>query len=248
MGGRVYVPLVHRCATTRRVLTTEWVEGKQLAASPPAVIRRLVPVGVECFFTQLIDTGFFHSDPHPGNLLVTTDGRLALIDFGLCATVPMPAGDVIARAVVHLLNGDLPELLHDAAQLGFLPNDPYYQLAGHEGGWAWRGQDALLVAELGELLEEALLTGRDAASSQRRRAQLRAVSGRLNRLFFDYPFTVPDYFALITRALIVLEGIALVGDPDFDIFAAAHPHAARRVGRLLGTRGAAAVAFAAHSA
>lgn len=237
MGGRVHVPRVHRCATTRRVLTTEWVEGKQLAASPPAVIRRLVPVGVECFFSQLIDTGFFHSDPHPGNLLVTPDGRLALIDFGLCATVPLPAGNVIARAVVHLLKGDLPELLHDAAQLGFLPSG--------EEGWAWRGQDALLAAELGELLQEARLAAIVNVSS-RRRAQLHAVSGRLNRLFFDYPFTVPDYFALITRALIVLEGIALIGDPEFDIFAAAHPHAARKAGRLLGTRGAAA-AFAAHA-
>ena len=41
-----------------------------------------ITVGVECFLIQLLDTGFFHADPHPGNLLVTRDGRLALIDFG----------------------------------------------------------------------------------------------------------------------------------------------------------------------
>ena len=65
-----------------KVLVTEWIEGLKLAASPASVINKLIPVGVECFLIQLLDTGFFHADPHPGNLLVTRDGRLALIDFG----------------------------------------------------------------------------------------------------------------------------------------------------------------------
>ena len=57
------------------MLVTEWIEGAQLAKSPPEVINRLIPVGVECFLIQLLETGFFHADPHPGNLLVTPDGR-----------------------------------------------------------------------------------------------------------------------------------------------------------------------------
>ena len=65
-----------------QVLVTEWIEGSKLAASPASVINKLIPVGVECFLIQLLDTGFFHADPHPGNLLVTQDGRLAIIDFG----------------------------------------------------------------------------------------------------------------------------------------------------------------------
>ena len=54
---------------------TEWIEGAQLAKSPAEVINRLIPVGVECFLIQLLETGFFHADPHPGNLLVTPEGR-----------------------------------------------------------------------------------------------------------------------------------------------------------------------------
>ena len=64
------------------MLVTEWIEGAKLAASPAPVINRLIPVGVECFLIQLLDTGFFHADPHPGNLLVTAEGKLAIIDFG----------------------------------------------------------------------------------------------------------------------------------------------------------------------
>ena len=73
-----------------QVLVSEWIEGEQLAKSPPDVIDRLTKVGVECFLAQLLETGFFHADPHPGNLLVTRDEKLALIDFGLCAEVPLP--------------------------------------------------------------------------------------------------------------------------------------------------------------
>ena len=88
LSGKVYVPKVYKA--TRKVLVTEWIQGKKLADSEAEVIQRLTPVGVECFLIQLLETGNFHADPHPGNLLVTQDGRLALIDFGLCAKVPLP--------------------------------------------------------------------------------------------------------------------------------------------------------------
>ena len=86
-----------------QVLVTEWIEGAQLATSPPDVIARLIPVGVECFLTQLLETGFFHADPHPGNLLVTTEGRLALIDYGLCAEVPVGDTANMTLTIVHLM-------------------------------------------------------------------------------------------------------------------------------------------------
>ena len=61
-----------------------------------------------------------------------------------------------------------------------------------------------------------------------------SISRDLNQIFFEFPFTVPEYFALITRALIVLEGIALTGDKDFDLFNAAYPLAVKHATRLFG--------------
>jgi predicted unusual protein kinase regulating ubiquinone biosynthesis (AarF/ABC1/UbiB family) len=58
---------------------------------------------LECFLVQLLETGFFHADPHPGNLLVTTDGKLALIDFGLCAKVPLPDTRNMTLTIVHMM-------------------------------------------------------------------------------------------------------------------------------------------------
>ena len=114
---------VYRAHTTRRVLVSEWIEGEKLAASPPDVINRLTPVGIECFLCQLLDTGLFHADPHPGNLLVTRDGKLAVIDFGLCAEVPLPDTRTMTLAIVHLIQGDVKGLVVDAIDLGFLPKD-----------------------------------------------------------------------------------------------------------------------------
>ena len=87
------------------------------------VLYCTVQVGVECFLIQLLETGFFHADPHPGNLLVTPEGRLALIDFGLMADVPIQDTKTMTKTIVHLMQGDVPGLVEDAIQLGFLPED-----------------------------------------------------------------------------------------------------------------------------
>merc|ERR1712241_1432979 len=211
---KIYIPKVYEKHTTRKVLVTEWIEGAQLAKSPPEVINKLIPVGVECFLIQLLETGFFHADPHPGNLLVTPEGRLALIDFGLMA--------------------DVPGLVEDAIQLGFLPEDV---------------DKASLTPVLQCVFDSAQLAVSDQVKSgltykaiQGRGKQFWAVSFDLNKIFYTYPFLVPDYFALITRAMIVLEGIAVTGDPDFDLFKAAYPYSLKRAVKLFGLGGVASLA------
>jgi predicted unusual protein kinase regulating ubiquinone biosynthesis (AarF/ABC1/UbiB family) len=62
----VKIPDVYYEYSTQRVLTTEWIDGVKLADSSSATIRKLIPIGVELFLTQLLDIGAFHSDPHPG--------------------------------------------------------------------------------------------------------------------------------------------------------------------------------------
>merc|ERR1712232_24977 len=73
MGNvNVVIPKVFDRYTTRRVITSEWIDGIRLSDSTTKEIQDLIPVGVELFLTQLLDIGVFHADPHPGNLLVTT--------------------------------------------------------------------------------------------------------------------------------------------------------------------------------
>ena len=239
-AARVRVPAVLASASARKVLTTEWIVGEQLARQPRDVVAELTPLGVRCFIAQLLDLGFFHSDPHPGNLLVDdATGALVLIDFGLCAEVARPDARAMTRAIVHLMDGDVDELLRDATHLGFLPPD----MRDEERAALARATHRVLTGA-----RLALDDARDAADAAgapvargskfvavaRTRKQFAAVSRELNAIFFEFPFTVPEYFALITRALLVLEGIALSGIPEFDIFQAAYPHALARASAMSG--------------
>lgn len=95
-------------------------------------------------------------------------------------------------------------------------------------------QDA--VAREEDKLRAARNSDRRSRSMATRRAQFGEVSKDLNSIFYEFPFTVPEYFALITRALIVLEGIALTGDRDFDIFRASYPYAAKHAAQLFGVQ------------
>ena len=213
---KVIVPQVHDEFTTMKILVSEWIEGTPLGRAPEKQIQQLIPIGVELFLCQLLDIGKFHSDPHATNLYVTAseDGNptLCLLDFGLVADVDENARNAMTKAIVNLLQGDYDTLIaHDAKQLGFLPHD-------------------MDVTELKPVLKTILKQGLlDAGSNLHdRKRNLMAISNELNEVFFTYPFSVPPFFALVTRGLGLLEGIALKGDPDFDIFQASFPYAKRR--------------------
>merc|ERR1712232_1117954 len=92
------------------------------------------------------------------------------------------------------------------------------------------------ATELKPVLTKILAEGLLEAGSKlhNRKRKLMDISNELNEVFFRYPFTVPPFFALITRGLGLLEGIALSGDSDFDIFRAAGPYARKRAIQLFG--------------
>lgn len=130
----------------------------------------------------------------------------------------------MTKAIVHLLCRDFDSLIHhDTKELGFLPED-------------------FDTEELKPILTK-VLTGavlESGSDLKKRKRKLMEISNELNDIFFRYPFQVPGFFALVTRGLGLLEGIALVGDPDFDIFRASAPYATKRAVNLLGkhfTRG-----------
>jgi len=216
----VIVPDVLPQYTTRKVICMEWIEGTKLVDSPREQIRTLIPVGVELFLTQLLDIGAFHADPHPANLYVTKDGqKLCLLDFGLCAEIDERSRRAMTAAIVNLLSGDFNSLIEkDAKDLGFLD-----------------GQ--MDVTELKPILTKILTKGLLEAGSNLhdRKRKLMDISNELNDVFFRYPFSVPPFFALITRGLGLLEGIALSGDPDFDIFKASLPYATKRAMEIFGS-------------
>ena len=124
----IYVPKIYWEYTGRRVLTMEWISGTKLTDIEKVQAQgidatHLVEVGVECSLRQLLEHGFFHADPHPGNLLAMPDGRLAYLDFGMMSRIKPYQRYGLIEAVVHLVNRDFDSLATDYVKLDFLTPD-----------------------------------------------------------------------------------------------------------------------------
>ena len=209
---RIAVPLIFNEATSRRVLTMEWIDGVKLTNLE--AVRKLgidpddmVEVGVSCSLQQLLEHGFFHADPHPGNLLALEDGRLCYLDFGMMSEVTRESRTGLIQAVVHLVNRNFGKLSKDFVSLGFLAEDVNLEP---------------IVPAFETVFSQALEAGVS-------RMDFKAVTDDLSGVMYKFPFRVPPYYALIIRSLVTLEGIALSVDPDFKILGAAYPYFARRL-------------------
>ena len=83
----------------------------------------MLTVGLQCSVIQLLDTGFFHSDPHRGNLLKTPDNKLAYLDFGMMAEVPSSQRYALIGTVLGLVNKDIPMVIENLKILDFFPEN-----------------------------------------------------------------------------------------------------------------------------
>ena len=209
---RIAVPVIYHKATSRRVLTMEWIDGvkltnlegvREMGIDPDDMVE----VGVNCSLQQLLEHGFFHADPHPGNLLAMEDGRLCYLDFGMMSEVSRESRTGLIQAVVHLVNRNFGRLSKDFVTLGFLAEDVNLEP---------------IVPAFEKVFSQALQAGVN-------RMDLKAVTDDMSGVMYKFPFRVPPYYALIIRSLVTLEGIALSVDPEFKILGAAYPYFARRL-------------------
>jgi len=194
--------------TARRVHVAEWINGEKLSQSVESDVGALVNLGVITYLTQLLDFGFFHADPHPGNMMRTDDGKLAILDFGLMTEVTDNQKYGMIEAIAHLLNRDYTEIGQDFINLDFIP----------------QGTDTTPIVPALTRVFDAALAGGGAKS-----INFQELAADLAEITFEYPFKIPPYFALVIRAIGVLEGIALVGNPEFAIIDEAYPYIARRL-------------------
>ena len=208
----IYVPRIYWQYTHRRVLTMEWITGVKLTnvqeiRSQGNDASYLVEVGVQCSLRQLLEHGFFHADPHPGNLLVTPDGKLAYLDFGMMSEIQPYQRYGLIEAIVHLVNRDFEGLANDYVKLDFLSPDTNL---------------LPIIPALENVFNSAL--GASVAE-----LNFKSMTDQLSQVMYEFPFRVPAYYALIIRSLVTLEGIAINVDPNFKVLSKAYPYVAKRL-------------------
>lgn len=208
----IYVPKIYWQYTGRRVLTMEWITGTKLTNLEAVKAKNidakyLIEIGVQCSLRQLLEHGFFHADPHPGNLLASPEGKLVYLDFGMMSEVKPYQRYGLLEAVVHLVNRDFEALAQDYIKLEFLTPDT---------------DVTPIIPALAGVFNNAL--GASVAE-----LNFKSITDQLSALMYEYPFTVPAYYALIIRSLVTLEGIAINVEPNFKVLSKAYPYVAKRL-------------------
>jgi len=204
----VHVPKIYWGSTTSKVLTMEYIHGTKVTdleklngqgISPEKVNRLLI----RTYLKQLLEDGFFHADPHPGNLLVMPDGRLAFFDFGMVGRISPELQSKMIDAFFHIVGKDPAGIAQDLIDLDFMKP----------------GTDPSSVRPVVEKMFEFHL------NLKLKDVNFKELTYDLADVMYDYPFRLPSNFTYIMRALMTLEGIGIITDPEFNFFETAKPYA-----------------------
>lgn len=183
--------------TTARVLTMERIEGKKVTDVGPLGLmdidaRPIVEQLFRAYLRMILDDGVLHADPHPGNLILTDDGRLALIDLGMVAHVPPRMQDKVVKLLLAISDGDGEEAALVLAGMGH-PLDSY--------------DAASFRADVSHLVSEAASAGPD--------VQAGTVLVELSRLSGVHGLRPPAEMSMIGKALLNLDQATMHLDPNF---------------------------------
>ena len=213
----VFIPKVEKSFSSKKVITTSWIEGVKLKDRNEIEQNNLIPssfirTGVISGLQQLFEFGYFHADPHPGNMFALkggtqNNGNIAYVDFGMMDSISDFDRLTLIKAIVHLINNEFLLLAKDFQKLGFLSDNQDLQS---------------LVNPLKEVLGDSL--GKEVGNFN-----LKEITDKFSKLMYAYPFRVPSRFALIIRAVVSQEGLALRLDPEFKIVSIAYPYIAKKL-------------------
>jgi ubiquinone biosynthesis protein len=206
----VVIPNVYLELSTSRILTLQYVEGTRFRDIRPLVLtpserRRVASMGADAIFRMAFEDGFFHGDPHPGNLLLTPDGDLALLDFGMIGYMSRGDIEALSRLFIAVIQRDAAAALRGLESLGvrYAPE-----------------VRADLVRDLREFLNKYSGLSVGEVTLGQALSELIALARR-------YRLRVPPVFPLLTKALVTAEGLARSIDPTINVYEVARPYAQR---------------------
>lgn len=254
LAGVVTAAKVRKEATTRRVLTTGWVQGQRLDTSTAGDIPQLCAVALSAYLAMLLDIGVLHADPHPGNLFRTDDGKLCILDWGLVTPVSPSLSSAILQFIAHLVSKDFDRIPGDLDAMGFIPSGKraamedagvssalgllFSALAKGGGADGFREELGLPGKERVKELQKELKGVKDPKLRRDRFLEEAGPDSKVAQLTRDLEgvqekygniFQIPTYFGYILRSFSVLEGIGLASDPSYSIANECYPYVARRL-------------------
>ncbi len=216
----VKVPRVYWRYTSSRVLTLEYMPGikiSQYEAIEAAGLDRKVIArqGAEAYLHQLLNNGFFHADPHPGNIAVSPNGALIFYDFGMMGRIKTNVREGLMQTLFGIASKDGDRVVKSLVDLGALaPTE--------DMGPVRRSVQYMLDHFMDQPFEKQSVA---------------AISDDLYEIAYDQPFRFPATFTFVMRAFSTLEGVGKGLDPEFNFMEVAKPYAMQLMTNMNGSEG-----------
>jgi predicted unusual protein kinase regulating ubiquinone biosynthesis (AarF/ABC1/UbiB family) len=203
---RVSVPKIYWQYTTQKILTLEYLPGIKIddrtsLEASKINTKEVIQLGITCYLKQLLEDGFFQSDPHPGNMAVSDRGEIIFYDFGTMAEVKSIAKEQMVNTFFAVLKKDTDEVVQTLIYMGLI--EPVADMTP-------------IKRMVSFLLEEF----RDKPVNVRAFEQL---TDEIYAMFEQQPFRLPPQMTFIIKSLTTLDGIARALDPQYNLLAAAQP-------------------------
>jgi predicted unusual protein kinase regulating ubiquinone biosynthesis (AarF/ABC1/UbiB family) len=216
----VIIPDVFREVTTSRVLVMKFYDGFRVTEAEE-ILKHNIDVDlmmrnlIEVYGYQLLVHGFFHADPHPGNILIRPDARIVLLDYGMVIEVPADFRKDLIQIVIAVVRQDIDELIALLYRLDLIEPD-------------------VSPATIKEAAQAILAITYDESRSAR---QIQEIANQILSTFYRFPLHLPSSAVYILRTLALIEGIGITYNPNFVLGRAARPIAKKLVDRVLGPSG-----------
>ncbi len=208
----VCFPKVYREFSTDRLLCLEYMNGFKI--STPGNLKsagfdqeKFASLGVEIYFRQIFEHGFFHADPHPGNLLITTDNKLCFLDFGMMGSILPEDQDWLSEMIFHFLRNDTARIVKSFEKISGSIDSSKKKKFSYE------------VHDLSQKIRTVSLGELDVSE----------VFTQFYRFIYNYNIFLPPDFFLLMRAITLLEGVGKRLHPDFQMFQALKKYSSRLV-------------------
>jgi len=212
----IYVPKVYRDYSTRKILTMEFIDGTK-ASSAEALVnagvdpKLLASRGADLVLKQVFEHGFFHADPHPGNMVALPGNVVCFLDFGMMGGISHGHREALSNILVGVVNQDAASITKTVLKLA---HNQY--IADVEQ----------LEYEIYELLEQY-------SYRSLKSVNMGVMLNQMVALVVKHRLKIPPNFYLLSKALITIEGVGRVLDPDFDMVKHTEPFAKKLLSERL---------------
>jgi ubiquinone biosynthesis protein len=202
-----YVPKVYEEFSNNNILCMEFIDGIKVTDKSVLLANDIDPVkvseaGLRLFVSQILDYGFFHADPHAGNILVRKDGKIVFIDFGAVGKIQPNDKEILENLIVSFVAKNSHKIVRSLKKMAISYEIP---------------DERRFENDVEEILNFV-------HSSSLQDINVQVIINKMKDILKDNRLYMPDYFYLLFKGISLIEGVGRSINPDLDIVKSLHPY------------------------